>query len=49
MLVSAALAAEQVNDLIERGLNDFHFYTMNRSDLAFAICHLLGVRAPVAA
>lgn len=49
MLVAAALAAEQVNDLMDRGVNDFHFYTMNRSDLAFAICHLLGVRAAVAA
>src|SRR5690606_26804415 len=45
MLVAAALAAEQVHDLMERGLHDFHFYTMNRADLAFAICHLLGVRA----
>lgn len=44
MLVAAAVAAEQVLDLIERGVGDFHFYTMNRADLAFAICHMIGVR-----
>ncbi|HWT63749.1 MAG TPA: methylenetetrahydrofolate reductase [NAD(P)H], partial [Ochrobactrum sp.] len=38
-LVAAAIAAEQVMDLIERGVQDFHFYTMNRADLPFAICH----------
>jgi methylenetetrahydrofolate reductase (NADPH) len=43
-LVASAVAAEQVLDLIERGVQDFHFYTMNRADLAFAICHLIGVR-----
>ncbi len=44
-LVAAAVAAEQVMDLVERGVSDFHFYTMNRSDLAFAICHMIGIRA----
>ncbi|MBV2143951.1 methylenetetrahydrofolate reductase [NAD(P)H] [Falsochrobactrum sp. TDYN1] len=43
-LVAAAIAAEQVMDLIERGVQDFHFYTMNRADLPFAICHMLGIR-----
>jgi len=43
-LVAAALAAEQVNDLVERGVDRFHFYTMNRAELTFAICHLLGLR-----
>jgi methylenetetrahydrofolate reductase (NADPH) len=43
-LVASAVAAEQVLDLVERGVQDFHFYTMNRADLAFAICHLIGVR-----
>ncbi len=43
-LVAAAVAAEQVLDLIERGVVDFHFYTMNRADLAFAICHMIGIR-----
>lgn len=46
-LVAAAVAAEQVLDLIERGVEDFHFYTMNRADLAFAICHLIGIRPAV--
>jgi methylenetetrahydrofolate reductase (NADPH) len=44
-LIAAAVAAEQVVDLVDRGVADFHFYTMNRADLVYAICHLLGVRA----
>ncbi|SON57723.1 5,10-methylenetetrahydrofolate reductase [Hartmannibacter diazotrophicus] len=44
-LVAAAVAAEQAFDLVDRGFRDFHFYTMNRADLVFAICHLLGLRA----
>lgn len=47
-LVAAAVAAEQVLDLVERGVYDFHFYTMNRADLGFAICHMIGIR-PAAA
>ena len=48
-LIAAAVAAEQVLDLVDRGVSDFHFYTMNRADLVYAICHLLGLRAqPVA-
>lgn len=43
-LVAAAVAAEQVMDLLDRGVTDFHFYTMNRADLVYAICHLLGLR-----
>ena len=44
-LIAAAVAAEQVIDLVDRGVNEFHFYTMNRADLVYAICHLLGLRA----
>jgi methylenetetrahydrofolate reductase (NADPH) len=44
-LVAAAVCAEQVVDLIDRGVEDLHFYTMNRADLVFAICHLIGLRA----
>src|SRR5712675_1935536 len=44
-LIAAAVAAEQVLDLVDRGVTDFHFYTMNRADLVYAVCHLLGVRA----
>jgi methylenetetrahydrofolate reductase (NADPH) len=43
-LVAAAVAAEQVLELADRGVTDFHFYTMNRADLVYAICHLLGLR-----
>lgn len=43
-LVAAAIAAEQVMNLVDRGVTDFHFYTMNRADLVYAICHLLGLR-----
>ena len=43
-LVASAVATEQVLDLVERGVGDFHFYTMNRADLVFAICHMLGIR-----
>ena len=46
-LVASAVAAEQVLDLVERGVQDFHFYTMNRADLVFAICHLIGIRPQV--
>ena len=43
-LIAAAVAAEQVIDLLDRGVTNFHFYTMNRADLVYAICHLLGLR-----
>ena len=43
-MIAAAVAAEQVFDLVDRGVSEFHFYTMNRADLVFAICHLLGLR-----
>lgn len=43
-LVASAVACEQVLDLVDRGITDFHFYTMNRADLTFAICHMLGLR-----
>ncbi|HEY5065969.1 MAG TPA: methylenetetrahydrofolate reductase [NAD(P)H] [Xanthobacteraceae bacterium] len=43
-LIAAAVAAEQVLDLVDHGVTDFHFYTMNRADLVYATCHLLGLR-----
>ncbi|MDQ0471647.1 methylenetetrahydrofolate reductase [NAD(P)H] [Labrys wisconsinensis] len=46
-LVAAAVAAEQVFDLVDRGVSEFHFYTMNKADLVYAICHLLGLRPRV--
>lgn len=43
-LVAAAAATEQVMDLVDEGIKKFHFYTLNRADLVYAICHLLGLR-----
>lgn len=48
-LVSATIAAELCQKLYTGGVRDFHFYTLNRSELSFAICHLLGLRAKPAA
>ena len=44
-LVSATIAAELCRRLYAGGVRDFHFYTLNRAELSFAICHLLGIRA----
>ncbi len=43
-LVAATVAAEQCRALAADGVSDFHFYTLNRADLAYAISHILGVR-----
>lgn len=43
-LVAATVAAEQCRMLQARGIREFHFYTLNRADLTFAICHILGLR-----
>jgi methylenetetrahydrofolate reductase (NADPH) len=43
-LVAATVVAGQVQKLAKHGVDTFHFYTMNRADLVFAICHLLGIR-----
>ena len=47
-LVAATVAAEQVLDLVDHGVRDFHVYTMNRADLVYAICHLMGLRPKLA-
>lgn len=44
-LVAATVAAEMCRRLYAGGVKQFHFYTLNRAELSFAICHLLGVRA----
>ena len=44
-LVAATLTAELCRKLYAGGVKDFHFYTLNRAELSYAICHLLGVRA----
>ncbi len=43
-MVSAVVAAEQVRLLQANGVDEFHVYTLNRPDLAYAIAHILGVR-----
>jgi len=44
-LVAATVAGELCGQLYAGGVRHFHFYTLNRAELAYAICHLLGVRA----
>ena len=44
-LVAATVAAELCGQLYAGGVRHFHFYTLNRAELSYAICHLLGVRA----
>ncbi|MCG8491327.1 MAG: methylenetetrahydrofolate reductase [NAD(P)H], partial [Sneathiellales bacterium] len=47
-LVAAMVASEQCRQLQQAGVSNFHFYTLNRADLVYAICHTLGVRpAPI--
>jgi len=43
-LVAATVASEQCRVLYENGIKNFHFYTLNRADLTYAICRILGVR-----
>ncbi len=43
-LVGASIAIDMVKILSREGVKDFHFYTLNRSELTYAICHTLGVR-----
>lgn len=43
-LVAATVAADQCRRLFSEGVSDFHFYTLNRADLTYAICHMLGLR-----
>ena len=47
-MVAAVVAAEQVRLLQANGVDEFHFYTLNRPDLTYAIAHILGVRAVAA-
>lgn len=42
--VAASVASEQVLDLVDHGITKFHFFTLNRADLVYSICHLLGLR-----
>jgi methylenetetrahydrofolate reductase (NADPH) len=44
-MIAAAFAIGQVETLNREGVDEFHFYTLNRADLTYAICHALGIRA----
>ncbi|MFO0334285.1 MAG: methylenetetrahydrofolate reductase, partial [Pseudomonadota bacterium] len=48
-LIAASVAIEQVQHLQRHGVDEFHFYTLNRAELTYAICHALGLRPRVAA
>ena len=43
-LIAASVAIEQVQALARHGVQEFHFYTLNRAELTYAICHALGLR-----
>ncbi|ASN83674.1 5,10-methylenetetrahydrofolate reductase [Pectobacterium versatile] len=47
-MVGASIAMDMVKILSREGVKDFHFYTLNRAELSYAICHTLGVRPDVA-
>ena len=48
-LVGANIAMDMVKILSREGVKDFHFYTLNRAEMSYAICHTLGVRPQLAA
>lgn len=48
-LVGANIAMDMVKILSREGVKNFHFYTLNRAEMSYAICHTLGVRPQIAA
>jgi methylenetetrahydrofolate reductase (NADPH) len=46
-LIASAVAAEMCSRLTEEGFGDFHFYTLNRAELVYAICRVLGSKGAV--
>jgi len=46
-MIAAHVAIEQVQELSRHGVEEFHFYTLNRAELTYAICHALGLRPRV--
>ncbi|MBL4602466.1 MAG: methylenetetrahydrofolate reductase [Emcibacteraceae bacterium] len=42
--VASMITAEQCLKLYQGGVNNFHFYTLNRAELTYTICHILGIR-----
>jgi len=47
-MIAAHVAIEQVQRLQQHGVEEFHFYTLNRAELTYAICHAMGLRPRVA-
>ena len=43
-MIAASVAIEQIDELYRHGVREFHFYTLNRAELTYAICHALGLR-----
>ncbi len=43
-MIAAHVAIEQVRVLRRHGVDDFHFYTLNRPELTYAVCHAAGLR-----
>jgi methylenetetrahydrofolate reductase (NADPH) len=43
-MIAAHVAIEQVQRLQQHGVEEFHFYTLNRAELTYAICHAMGLR-----
>ena len=43
-MIAASVAIEQIDELCRHGVREFHFYTLNRAELTYAICHALGLR-----
>jgi methylenetetrahydrofolate reductase (NADPH) len=48
-MIAASVAIDQVQELTRHGVREFHFYTLNRAELTYAICHALGLRPTAAA
>ena len=48
-LVAATVASEMCKDLVDQGFSELHFYTLNRAELVYAVCRMIGVSAPVEA
>ena len=47
-MIAAHVAIDQVQRLRQHGVDEFHFYTLNRAELTYAICHALGLRPQAA-
>ncbi len=43
-MIAASIAIDMVQKMQAEGIDEFHFYTLNRAELTYAICHALGIR-----